>query len=193
MGTGMASCAPTSPLRRLLDERWAELSAEVDRLYREGAERAQREGAEHSRRLLAEQLNQAARRMRQAQTTSELAAILADAAAPFAAGIGVFRVSTESSGVWIEGVRLRGVNEAAAERFRTLRIQLASAAALAGAAETRDPVAAAAAAAQVSAEMMELAGHAPGARVSIFPVVARDRVAALLYAPRRDRRMVTGG
>lgn len=182
MGTGMASSPPTSPLRQLLEDRWAELSAQADRLYREGAERAQREGAEHARRFLAEQLNQAARRMRHAETTGELAAILADAAVPFADGIAVFRVRTESSGAWIEGVRLRGVNEAAAERFRTLRLPLASAAALAGAAETRDPVAATAAAAEVSVEMMELAGHPPGARVSIFPVVVRDRVAALLYA-----------
>ncbi len=182
MGTGMASCAPTTPLRQLLDERWTELSAEADRLYREGAERAQREGAERSRRLLAEQLNQAARRMRQAGTTEELAATLADAASPFAAGIAVFRVSADSAGAWLQGVRVRGVTEAAAERFRILRIPLASAAALAGAVETRDPVTAAVSAAEVSAEMMDLAGHAPGARVSIFPVIARDRVTALLYA-----------
>lgn len=165
----MASSAPTSPLRRLLEDRFQQLSGEADALYREGRERARRETAE--------QLNQAARRMRQAADTEELAVTLADAAARFADGAAVFRIEGDRA----QGLRIRGVGEEAAERFQSLRIPLEAAAALNGAVATRDPVTAAASAAELSAEMMELAGHAADARVSVFPLVARERVPGILY------------
>jgi hypothetical protein len=165
----MASSAPISPLRRLLEDRLTQLSDEVDALFDEGRERARRE--------VAEQLNQAARRLRQAGDTDELAATLADAAGCFADGCAVFRLEGEQA----QGIRIRGVDAGAGDRFQSLRIPLATAAALAGAVETSDPVVAAASASQLSPEMMELAGHAADSRVSIFPVVARGRAAALLY------------
>jgi hypothetical protein len=165
----MASSAPTSPLRRLLDDRLTQLTDEADNLYREGRERARRETAE--------QLNQAGRRMRQAADAEELAVTLADAAARFAEGAAVFRIEDETA----QGLRVRGVGEDAAGRFQALRIPLASAAALRGAVDLREPVTAAASAAEVSPEMMELAGHGPDARVAVFPLVARASVQALLY------------
>jgi DNA gyrase/topoisomerase IV subunit B len=161
--------APTSPLHRLFEERLAQLSEEADALYREGRERARRETAE--------QLNQAARRMRQSADTEELAVTLADAAARFAEGAAVFRIEGDAA----QGLRIRGVTEDAAERFQALRIPLAAAAALRGAVETHDPVTAAASAPELSPEMMTLAGHAADARVAIFPLVARENVPALLY------------
>jgi hypothetical protein len=165
----MVTHAPTSPLRRLFDERLAQLSDEADALYHEGRERARCETAE--------QLNQAARRMRQAGNTEELAVTLADAAARFAEGAAVFRIEDETA----QGMRIRGVVEENAERFQVLRIPLSAAAALRGAAETQDPVTAAASASELSPEMMELAGHAADARVAIFPLVGREKVPALLY------------
>jgi DNA gyrase/topoisomerase IV subunit B len=153
----------------LFEERLTQLSDEADALYREGRERARCETAE--------QLNQAARRMRQAADNEELAVTLADAAARFAEGAAVFRVEGDAA----QGLRIRGVVEDAAERFQALRIPLAAAAALRGAVETHDPVTAAASAAELSAEMMELAGHAADARVTIFPLLAHDKVPALLY------------
>ena len=165
----MATRAPISPLRRLFDERLAQLSDEADVLYQEGRERARRETAE--------QLNQAARRMRQAGNTEELAVTLADAAARFADGAAVFRIDDETA----QGMRIRGVVEENAERFQVLRIPLPAAAALRGAVETHDPVTAAASASELSPEMMEMAGHAADARVTIFPLVGREKVAALLY------------
>jgi DNA gyrase/topoisomerase IV subunit B len=165
----MTSRAPTSPLRRLFEERLAELSDEADAVYHEGRERARRETAE--------QLNQAARRMRQAADPEELAVTLADAAARFAEGAAVFRIEGDAA----QGLRIRGVAEDAAERFQALRIPLAGAAALRGAVETRDPVTAAASAAELSPEMMELAGHAADARVAIFPLPGREKAPALLY------------
>jgi len=147
----------------------AQLSDEVDALYYEGRE--------HARRETTEQLNQAARRMRQAADPEELAVTLADAAARFADGAAVFRIEGEEA----QGLRIRGVAEATAERFQALRISLSGAAALHGAVETHDPVTAAASAAELSPEMMELAGHAADARVAVFPLVAREKVPAILY------------
>ena len=165
----MAPSAPISPLRRLLEDRFSQLSGEADALYADGRE--------HARRETAEQLNQAARRMRQAADAEELALMLADAAARFAGGAAVLRVE----GGTAQGLRVRGVSDAAAERFQTLRIPLDTAAALRGAVETRDPVTAAASAAELSSELMELGGHEPEARVTVFPLVARESVPALLY------------
>jgi hypothetical protein len=165
----MASRAPTSPLHRLIDAHLAQLSEEADALYHDGRERARCETTE--------QLNQAARRMRQAGNTEELAVTLADAAARFAEGAAVFRIEDETA----QGMRIRGVVEEMAERFQTLRISLADAAALRGAVETHDHVTAAASASELSQEMMELAGHAADARVAIFPLVGREKVSGLLY------------
>jgi DNA gyrase/topoisomerase IV subunit B len=156
-------------MHRLFEERLAQLSGEADALYHQGQERARRETAE--------QLNQAARRMRQAADPEELAVTLADAAARFAEGAAVFRVEGEAA----QGLRIRGVAEDMAERFQTLRIPLSAAAALRGAVDTHDPVTAAASAAELSPEMMELAVHAADARVAIFPLVGREKVPALLY------------
>lgn len=165
----MAPSAPTSPLRRLLEDRLTQLSDEVDALYREGRERARRETAE--------QLNQAARRMRQAADIEELAVTLADAAGRFAEHAAVLRVEGDA----LQGLRARGVEDDAAERFQSLRFPLASAPALRSAMDSRDPVTAAPSASEISAEMMEWAGHGADARVSVFPLVAGERVPALLY------------
>ena len=166
----MASSAPTSPLRQVLENQFSQLSAEVERLFD-----AARSGA---RNESAEQLNQAVRRIRQAATLEELGATLLDAASAFAEGAALFRIADEAA----KGDGIRGVPEQAAEAFRTLEIPLSSAAALGGAAATRDPVIAVTTPAEVSQELVGLAGHPPDGRASVFPIVAADRVAALVYA-----------
>jgi hypothetical protein len=62
-----------------------------------------------------------------------------------------------------------------------IEVRLADAPALAAAVESQDPVIAAAVAGEVSAPLVELLGHAADTRVAIFPVVAGERVAALVY------------
>ncbi len=166
----MPSSAPTSALRRLIEDRISQLAAEAEDLLTDDRERARRE--------FAEQMNQSARRLRQAVETEELAATLVDAASAFAAGVAFFRIDGDVA----RGERIRGVPEERAGRFPGMAIPLAAAAALGGAVESRDPVTAVAAATEVSAEMIELAGHPADGRVSIFPVLVRDRVRALLYA-----------
>jgi hypothetical protein len=123
-------------------------------------------------------LNQAVRRIHQAADRDQLGATLLDAAGAFASGAAGFRITGEAA----KGERIRGVPEEAAEAFLKLEIPLSSAAALAGAVESRDPVIAATGPREVSQKLANLLGHPPDGRASIFPVVVRDRVPALLYA-----------
>jgi hypothetical protein len=156
-------------LRQLLENRISQLSVEVEGLFVEARERGRRESAD--------QLNQAVRRLRQSPDIDELGATLVDAAARFSTGAALFRIEAEA----VRGERIRGVPEEAAESFRGLEIPLSSAAALAGAVESRDPVTAASTAAEVSGDLVRLAGHRDDGRVSIFPLVVGERVTALVY------------
>ena len=149
----MTSSAPT-PLRQLIENRLSQLTAETENLFAETREQARRE--------MADQLNQAVRRLRQSASLDELSATLADAAGAFAAGTILFRV---------DGV---------VAKSEKMEIPLASAAALRGAIDTRDPVIAAATAGELPAELLELVGQTADGRVFIFPVVVRDGVPALL-------------
>src|SRR5271157_683801 len=140
--TGMTSSAPT-PLRQLIENRLSQLTAETETLFTEARERARRE--------MADQLNQAVRRIRQSASLEELSATLADAAGTFASGAILFRVD----GDWAKSA--------------TAEIPLLAAPALRGAIETRDPVIAAAIAGEVSSALIELMGQPADGRVCIFP------------------------
>jgi hypothetical protein len=141
--------------RQLLEHRISEISTELELLF-EGA-------CDHARREQAEQLNQAVRRLRIAPDPGELCATLADAAARLASGTILFRVA--------EGT-------ATSDR---IEVPLGDAPALAATAESQDPLIAAATPGEVSAPLVELLGHTPDMRVSILPVVAGEKVAALVY------------
>ena len=141
--------------RQLLEHRISEISTELELLF-EGA-------CDNARREEAEQLNQAVRRLRIAPDPVELCATLADAAARLASGAILFRVA--------EGT-------ATSDR---IEVPLGDAPALAAAAESPDPMIAAATPGELSAPLVELLGHTPDMRVSILPVVAGEQVAALLY------------
>jgi hypothetical protein len=156
-------------LRQILEGQLSRLSSEVETLFDEARGRARRE--------LAEQLNQSVRRLRHAGSLDELSATLLDAASPFAAGAAVFRIAGSDA----VGHRIGGISPEAAQTFDSLRIPLASAAALAGAVESRDPVIAVTAAAEVSPELASLVGHPVDGRAFIYPLVAKERVPALLY------------
>ena len=155
---------PTSPLRQFLEK----FAAGAETLYAEMRDQARREQSA--------ELNQAVRRLRQSATLEELAATLADTAAHFAGGAEVFLISD-------------GVAKSAKMDFE---IPLASAAALAGAVESRDPVIAIATAGQVSAALAERLGQSPDGRAHIHPIVVKDTVPALLYAWGEPQRQVQG-
>jgi hypothetical protein len=165
----MSPSAP-SPLRQLLENRISQLSAEVEGLFVEARDRGRRE--------FADQLNQMVRRIRQSEDVEALDATLLDAASSFSTGSALFHVDGQVA----KGRRIRGVSEETAEAFKSLEIPLASAAALAGAVETRDPVVAVTTPGEVSADLVELAGPTAEGRIFIFPLVVRDRVAALVYS-----------
>ena len=154
MITGMSSTAPTA-LRRLIENRLSQLTTETESLFAEARDTARRETAD--------ELNQAARRIRQTASVDDLASTLAAAAAPFAAGVILFRIEDDTA------------------KSEALEIPLESAAALRGAIETRDPVIAAAAPTEISAAFLEQA-EPPDGRVCIFPLLVREQVPALLCA-----------
>ena len=91
--------------RRLLEDHFSRISAEVDEFAAKSSER--------SRQELAEQLNQAVRRLRISEDREELAATLVDAASTFAGGAALFRLEDKVA----HGQRIRGVPEDAADRF----------------------------------------------------------------------------
>lgn len=144
----------TSTLRQFLDR------------FSDGVETFFAETRKDARSEVATDLNQAVRRLRQSATLDELAATLADTAARFADGALVLLVSGGT---------------AKSEKMG-LEIPLTSAAALAGAVESQDPVTAIASATEVSAALVERLGHGPDARAYIHPIVVKGGVPALLYA-----------
>ncbi len=174
----MASSAPAPSLRQILDERISQLLREAEGILEAQAARQAGEARGRARRETADQLNQAARRMRQAADAEELGAALLDAAAAFAGGAALFRLD----GAVARVEQIRGGPEAAAGGFRALEIPLALAPALAAAIESRDPVATATTPAEISPLLASCLGHPADARAWIFPVAARERVAALVYA-----------
>lgn len=165
----MASSAPPSPFRQLVEERLTQLTADFESLFADVREKGRRE--------FADQLNQAVRRMRLAPDLEELAATIVDAASAFAAGAALLRVEGETA----RGERIRGVAEETAGAFDGLEISLASAAAMAGAVESRDPVTTVTSEAEVSATLVALLHHLPDGRAMLFPLVVREHVPALLY------------
>ena len=68
----MSEAMPAGP-RQILEDRFAQLSTDLDTFFAEARERTRRE--------FAEQLNQAVRRLRLAPDADELCAVLSDAAA----------------------------------------------------------------------------------------------------------------
>ena len=186
----MASSAPSPSLRQILEERLSHLLIELEGLFdthltaqleqrmAPAVERAVTETREQTRLESIDQLNQGARRIRQAVDRADLMVTLVDATTPFSTGAAVFLLN---NGV-ARGERMRGVPEDRARAFHGLEIPLASAAALAEAAESADPIATVTAPSEVSAELGVFAGHAEDARAFIYPLVVRGRSQALLYA-----------
>src|SRR5262249_24210703 len=104
---------PGSSLHRLLETRLSQLSAEMEVLFAETRERARVE--------LAEQLNQAVRRLRLSENREELAATAVDVASSFTGAAAWFRVEDRTA----VGERVRGVTEEASDGFVSLAVPLA--------------------------------------------------------------------
>jgi hypothetical protein len=144
-----------TPARRLLEDRVAKLSDDLDALFTESRERARREHAE--------QLNQAVRRLKVAGDPDELCATLENAADQFSEGALLFRIE--------DGVA----------RHERIAVPLETAPAFAAAVESREPQTAATIATQIGPELIDLLAPAPTNRASIFPIEVEERVTALVY------------
>jgi hypothetical protein len=146
---------PASP-RQLLENRFEQLSADLDAFLAESREQTRRE--------FSEQLNSSVRRLRLATDPDELCATLIDSVARFAAGTLLFRIQ--------DGVA----------RNPRIAIPLKDAPAIASAAEMRDPLVALATPAEISGPLSELLGHDDSTRAHLFPVAAAEPAPALVYA-----------
>jgi hypothetical protein len=152
----MATLARGATLREAVEERFSPFLANlVELLESELATRVSMEAAARSTRL-AEQLNAATRRLRQASGFSETAAVLADATAPFCARAAVFERVADM-------VKLTAVRGAEAVLETTLPPAFLSSA------ESGDPVTALATPGELSAPVLEAFRHPAGECVAIFP------------------------
>jgi hypothetical protein len=146
---------PAGP-RQLLEDRFAQLSSDLEMLFAESREQTRRE--------FAEQINQSVRRLRLTSDADELCATLADSAARFASGAILFRIEDRVA------------------RNARIDVPLSEAPALASAVDMPDPLVALATPAEVGAPLAELLGHDTAARAHLFPVAVRGAVPALVYA-----------
>ena len=153
-------------------------------LSEEAAQAAAAAARRSARLRVGEDLNQAVRRLRGAETTEQVSRALLDGTAPFCSRAAILAVS----GGHVQGLFLRGVEAAPArEAFESLDLPLADAPALADCAASREPVVTLGGAREVSPALQQLFHHQPDERVHVFPVVVRGEAAALLYAADGER------
>jgi hypothetical protein len=137
-----------------------------------------------SRRALAEELNQAVRRLRLAADADDLYLNLLDVTVPFCEQAAVFSIHDKRA----RAERMRRPapvhpgEGAAVPSLPALEFQVSAAAAFSAAIDTRDPVIAMSTRAEVSPELVRLFAHRPDERVYLFPLVAGGQVAGILYA-----------
>lgn len=163
----------------------ASLSQRVAEMLAEEREAGRREG----RRELAEQLNQAERRLRQAENRAEWAAALLDAAAPFCDRAIVLAVRSET----LQWVDARGLSAGVSERFAHWQGSLKAAPALGNAVSAGEPLAASLSPEELSSALVEALGDAHAARVWLVPIWGQGRVAAVLMADGREAKLDPAG
>lgn len=186
----MASSAAPASLRNILQGPLSLFVGDVERVFAQElaarlnveletrVEAVSHEATGRARTALAEQLNQAVRRFRQAPDAAQLAAILVEVTARFAAGVALLRVA----GMTVSGEQIRGACPERAAEFQGWNIPLVSAPALAEAVKILEPITSIPSAAEVSPLLAGISSHVEPARAFICPIVSDRRVPALLYA-----------
>jgi hypothetical protein len=166
-----------------VEERFAEIARFVEeeaerrsqaRLDSELEEASARGGREASRRL-AERLNQAARRLRQANDAGEWMRVLLDASLQFCDRALLFRVAGDS--IKLE----RAARDASATMSGLGAIPLQAVPAFRNVIESRDTVIALCSAEEVSPALAGTLAP-PDGKLALFPVTIRGKVAAILCA-----------
>ena len=165
-------------LERVFEERFADLSANLETEFQwqldTRLERAKAETEAAARSRFAGSLLISARRLRQHEDLAGWLSGLLEAASSHAARVLLFSVNgndvhfERASGLDIPG--------------ELADIPLSAAPAFAAAVESQDTVVAMRSHAEISDSLAALLGDSPDHRFHLFPVISRERVAAVLYA-----------
>jgi hypothetical protein len=192
----MTPAAPTATWRRVCEEYFSRLIEDLEQQVESEVESrvsaaidaairgAVSDAFGESRRALAEELNQAVRRLRHAPSVDDLYAILLDVTVPFCEQAAVFSIHERVAHA--ERMRLpsevRSGENGAAATLPALQFPVSEAAAFSTAIDTRDPVIAMSTPAEVSAPLVALFGHKPDERIYLFPLHTDSAVTGLFYA-----------
>jgi hypothetical protein len=150
----------------LLQERFGELAGALEAELREKIE-----GEARAReRRWSEKLNQLTRRMRHAERQEDWAGALVEAAGEFSTRAALFVLQNGNARM-----------EKSSVSGETLEFALSEARAFASAAETLDPVVAAAREGEISAGALAAMGAPGEGLVYLFPIVSRGRAVGVLY------------
>jgi hypothetical protein len=151
----------------ILEERLTDLDSRI------------REHQERRRREAFDRLSQAARRLRQFESEEQWSRALVEATEGLCQRSILFAVNRQK----LELRAARGVNRPEPENGPAPEpLAIASAPAFAGVVDTKDTVVALRTRGELSEPIVNLVGDAPDRRATLFPLLTRDRVAAVLYA-----------
>ena len=194
----MTPAAPTATWRKVCEEYFSRLiedleqqvESEVKSRVTAAMEAAVRgavtDALGESRRALAEEFNQAVRRLRQATDADDIYSVLLDVTVPFCDQAALFSIHEKRArGTDTASRRGDGRRTLGAERLPRLEISTAQAAAFATAIDTRDTVIAMSASGEISDALVRLFGHKPNERIHLFPLVVNETVTGMLYATGR--------
>ena len=162
-------------IEQILEERMAALTA--------GVEEAVAETLLSMRRELADKLNQSVRRLRAFETTEEWGKTLVEATQGFCDRAALFTLG----GATLHAEAARNV-----AGDLTVNVPLDSAPAFASAVESRDTVVAMRTSGEMSKTLASWLGADGARKFHVFPIAARERVTALLYADAGDREVESG-
>jgi hypothetical protein len=192
----MTPSAPTATWRRVCEEYFSRLIEDLEQQVESEVESrvtaainaavrgAVADAASESRRALAEELNQAVRRLRQAANVDDLYSVLLDVTVPFCEQAAVFSIHEKMARAECmrRPAEVHSGENGSAASLPALEFPVSEAAAFSTAIDTRDPVIAMSTPAEVSGPLVELLGHKADERVYLFPLHGGSETTALLYA-----------
>ena len=195
----MTPAAPTATWRRVCEEYFSRLiedleqgvESEVESRVTAAMEAAVRgavtDAIGESRRALAEELNQAVRRLRQAEDADGIYSVLLDVTAPFCEQAAIFSIHEKQARAerMRRPAQVHALDGAASASLPPLTFPVSEAAAFTTVLDTRDPVVAMSTPAEVSPALVRLFGHKPDERVYLFPLSAGGAVAGIFYGASR--------
>ncbi len=175
-------------IEQVVEERFQETEARVAEAFSRELEARLSELRSTLRREFGDRFNQSLRRLRKSESETELYANLLDAAGAFC---------RRAALLLVDGSILRciGSHDFAAEaggQLGDVEVPLASAPALHSAVEAKDTTVAARVAAELSEPLAGFFGEAQDRQASLFPVVVREKTAAVLCADGGDGDLEAG-